>query len=358
MQKALYYPHTRIQSEIMLKNALLLWDEIETIVPTKQWSPGLLPEESRTFREGSELVVRHRIPSTRERAAAHEVLSQMVREHVFDKLILRRLHAGKRQRFFDRNQYLIYPDKFLEKTWHLLQSHGLASWVSRMSDYAVPIEVGLYMMSILADQCAGTKIRKITDRVDAYDWLATTHASLLGADQITGFDVNEIAPTHDRLVTISLNVLDARKIPLSKLIDMRKREAKSGGSDYSLMRRRYLAALDSHLETVTTKAKSKADVEEMERVFMETIKADVDQMKIELRANAKSTLFSKEVGISALIAGGSFAIPLAGFASAGIGGVIPLVKAASDYGGKRREILQKHVMSWLYTTTRGRITLY
>lgn len=358
MQKALYYPHTQIQSELLLKNALLLWDEIETIIPTKEWRPDPSTGVSRDFSEGVELVVRNRIPSNAERAAAHNVLSQMVDDRVFDKLILQN-SKPQRQRFLQRNQeYLIYPEKFMSKTWRVLQEHGLASWERRMSDYAVPPEVGLYMMSILADQCAGTKIRKVTDRVEAYDWLTTTHASLLEAEQLIGFDVNKIAPTHDRLITISMKVLDARDIPLSKLIDMRKREAKSGGSDYSLMRRKYLEALDDHIDQVRTEAKSQVDVDEMERAFMEKIKADIDQLRIELKANAKTTLFSKEVGISALITGGSFAVPFAGFAAVGIGGVIPLVKAASDYRGKRREILQKHIMSWLFTAKRRRFTLF
>ena len=37
MLKALYYPHTEIQNPAVLKNALLLWDRIETIVPNHQW---------------------------------------------------------------------------------------------------------------------------------------------------------------------------------------------------------------------------------------------------------------------------------------------------------------------------------
>jgi hypothetical protein len=31
--KALYYPHTDVTSPLILKNALLLWDSLETIVP-------------------------------------------------------------------------------------------------------------------------------------------------------------------------------------------------------------------------------------------------------------------------------------------------------------------------------------
>jgi hypothetical protein len=69
------------------------------------------------------------------------------------------------------------------------------------------------MMSVLADVCAETHIQKITDR------------------------------------TLSLEVMDARAIPLKKLVEFRKREQRGSGSDYSGMRRRYLAALQKHIAT-------------------------------------------------------------------------------------------------------------
>lgn len=104
------------------------------------------------------------------------------------------------------------------------------------------------MMSILADVCAGTQIRKVTDRTDAYSWLAKMRAQELGSQYITGLDPSQVAPDHDRLTAISLKVMDGRDIPLEKLVQMRKREAKQGGSDYSAMRKRYLQTLEAHIE--------------------------------------------------------------------------------------------------------------
>src|SRR5579862_6769788 len=37
MLNALYYPHTDIQSPTIIKNSLLLWDCVETIVPYANW---------------------------------------------------------------------------------------------------------------------------------------------------------------------------------------------------------------------------------------------------------------------------------------------------------------------------------
>jgi hypothetical protein len=78
MLRALYYPHTDIQSPVILKNALLLWDSIETIVPHANWQrPGAAENArirrrgastaGRLLREAIELIVRPRVPSLVER---------------------------------------------------------------------------------------------------------------------------------------------------------------------------------------------------------------------------------------------------------------------------------------------------
>lgn len=77
-------------------------------------------------------------------------------------------------------------------------------------------------------------------------------------------------------------------------------------------------------------------------------------------ASLKS-LFSNQVALSVLIQAGSLLAPIAGLTSlptqVGAIGIIPLVKAALDYRGARREALKKHTMSWLYLAKQGRISL-
>ncbi len=143
------------------------------------------------------------------------------------------------------SKYLIYPHKFLDQTWALLEHSGIAQSGSGQDanaahpvgggspdDYGVPAAVGYFMMSILADVCAGTQIQKITDRTAAYAWIAEHHARTLGAQYIKGLDVSQIAPDHDRLVALSIEVLDARAIPLKKLVEMRKRELRGSATGY------------------------------------------------------------------------------------------------------------------------------
>src|SRR5258708_6239716 len=143
MLKALYYPHTDIQSPVIVKNALLLWDSIETIVPHANWKrKGPTGDRSnwqmsgsnkdKLMREAIEIVVRPRVPNAAERQIAHKKLSEIVKSGLASSLVLR---SPQRWR---RPEYLIYPEKFLHETWHLLQTEGMARWEEFETDYRVP----------------------------------------------------------------------------------------------------------------------------------------------------------------------------------------------------------------------------
>jgi hypothetical protein len=354
MLKALYYPHTQITSPLIIKNALLLWDSIETIVPHKNWRP-LKVAEKGLFNEAIDLVVSPRVPTKAERQEAHVALSRLLSRGL-PATLLKEVPPNWRA-----PEYLIYPEKFLNQTWRLLELHGVASWVSAAYDYGVPPAFGFLMMSILADSCAGTQIQKVTDRVDAYAWLAEHHARLLGSQYITGLDPSQVAPSYDRLVTLSLTALNARDIPLSKLVRLRKRELRTGGTAYSAMRRRYATALRAHLKRIGTDARSATDVAELERQFRNEVKDDLADLKTELGLASLKALFSKEVALSAVILAGCLTSPITGLtaltSNIGLIGVIPLLKAAVDYRGARRTAFQHHSMSWLFLATQRRLSL-
>ena len=354
MLKALYYPHTDIKSPVIIKNALLLWDSIETIVPHPRWRSWRKPGD-KFFNEAVDLVVKPRVPSTVEKNAAHKSLIDLLRSGFPSSLIRSTPHGWGHRDFF------IYPDKFLRSTWHALNRGGMARWVASEHDYGVPPAVGLLMMSILAESCAGTQIQKVTDRVDAYSWLSEHYARLLGSQCVSGFDASQVAPAYDRLVSLSLKALDAREVPLRKLVEFRKRELRRGGSDFSAFRRRYADRLQYHLVRIGKEGKSPGDVRELERQFQEEMKQDLADLKEELGLASKKALLSKEVVLSALILAGSFAAPIAGLttlaSTVGGIGVIPLMRAAVKYRGARREALKRHTMSWVFLATRGRLTV-
>lgn len=352
MLKALYYPHTDITSPLILKNALLLWDAVETIVPRAGWKPQRVASD-RYINEAVDLVVKPRVPTAAERTEAHRSLQGMTDSGTVATM-MSQLPARWR-----RHNYLIYPEKFLDQTWRMLERRGMAHWVAAPHDYGVPPAIGFLMMSLLADACAGTQVQKITDRVDAYSWLSQSHARALGRPHVTGLDISQVAPAYDRLVTLSLEVLDARAIPLRKLVDFRKRESKRAGADYSAMRRRYLKALQAHIRRVVTEARSPADLRELENQFKEEHRSDLADLKAELNAVSLKALFSKEVAVSAVISAGALVAPVHGLTNLasqiGLVGVIPLLKAVVDLRGARRMALQKHTSSWLYLASQPRL---
>jgi hypothetical protein len=153
---------------------------------------------------------------------------------------------------------------------------------------------------------------KITDRTEAYAWIAELYARTIGSQYVQRLDVSQVAPAFDRLVAVSIEVLDARDIPLKKLVAFRKREARHGGTDYSAMRRQYSATLQSYLQRIGKDAKTQSDAKGIEHQFKEDIKEDLADLKTELGLASIKALFSKEVALSALILAGSLVFPTIG----------------------------------------------
>ena len=255
----------------------------------------------------------------------------------------------------------MYPKKFLDQTWHMLEMEGFAYWDSLSSYYGVPIVLSLLMMSFLADACAGTQFDKVTDRVDAYNFIKRIHASLIGAPYVEGLDASQVATNLQRLVTISLRVLDARQISISKLVAMRKREANSNSSDYRKMRIRYFNALRIYAERIVNQAKSETDVKEIEEEFQLEIRDDLKSLKKELTVTSLEALFSKEMAVTILAFAGALLSPISGVTTLattlkGIG-IIPLVATAIKHKKERRKALLAHNLSWLYWSKQRPVTL-
>lgn len=355
MLKALYYPHIQISNPVTIKNALLMWDSIETIVPAKRWIERGGRRRGKLYDEAAELVVRQRVPTVAEQKDAHDNFKRLVEDGVVTRL----LHKSPSR--WQGRAYSIHPGKFLDMTWRMLRRGRFVDWLESAGRLNVPPAVGLLMMSMLADSCAGTQIQKVTDQVEAYSWLSEHYAGLLGRPYVKGLDASQVAPDHDRLVTLSLEALDARKIPLRKLVEMRKREAKRGGTDYSAMRRRFLKHIQEHVKRIGVEARSPADVRELNRQLREDMKGDLMDLKHELGMASMNALLSKEVAISAVITAGFLISPAAGLTalSTQLGGIgiIPLLGTAVKYRGARRAALRRHTSSWLFLGGQGRLTV-
>ena len=75
MRSALYYPHTRVQGEELLKTALLLWDRLETIVPDPGYK-GRYPNPE--VAKAVELIGVNHYPTEDEKRQAHERIEDFV----------------------------------------------------------------------------------------------------------------------------------------------------------------------------------------------------------------------------------------------------------------------------------------
>jgi len=355
MLSALYYPHTNVTNAAILKNALLLWDRVETIVPDSHWQPQRFKDKA--FNEAVDLVVSNRKPTQEEKQAAHRTVTALLESGDLIRLV----KSAPRQ--LRREPYPIYPEKFMRETWISLLQAGMARWGRSDGDYHVPPVVGFLMMSLLADACAGTQMQKITDRADAYSWLMETYAQSVGSACVKGLDVSQVAPGFDRLVTLSLEVLDVREVPIRTLVEMRKREARDGGHHLKTLRRRYLESLQKVIKQVCEEARSSSDVKEIETEFKAGFAADLAMLKSELRLASVKALFSREVALSTVLTAGCLVAPIAGLTELatkiGWVGVVPLIKAGAEIRGARRETQLKHSSSWLYLTTRrGRLHVF
>jgi len=343
MRSALYYPHTSIRNENLVKTALLLWDRLEYIVPWPHFRPNLT--DSRIARAMELIGVPH-YPDSDEKQEAHTRL---------EELLNRRLPP---QFYFSRRSsedyFEIYPEKLLPGSWRLLQKVRLSSKLQN-SDYALSEFGGLTVMSILADCCAGTTRSRVTDRGEAYATLTGFLGNRPGGSKIRKADA------HDHLVSISLNAIDTSRMTLNALIKLRERETKESGHTLRDLRHRYVDSLEIYVGKLANEKTKKADAKEIQRQFSEDMKADLKDLQTELGFASKEALLSKEFLVTAVTVVGTaaswlFGVPLAleGVVTAAgtpvaIGG---LMGARNKYLKERYMIMKKHPMAYLYEARR------
>jgi hypothetical protein len=166
---------------------------------------------------------------------------------------------------------------------------------------------------------------------------------------------------HERLVPISLKVVDVSDLEINRLLDFREREQKSS-SGYQLreLRHKYIDSLGDFAQRLA-EVTSPADHQEIERQFEQDMKDDMAALKDELKLANKETFLSKEiltVGVASALA----ASYLTGHHVVELGKElnqlltwtgVPVTLggaylATSKFQAKRREILKKHPMAYLY----------
>lgn len=207
-------------------------------------------------------------------------------------------------------------------------------------------------MSMLAQECAGQTRTRVTDREQAYRWLFGLMTEELGGEYLPSIEPSLLAETYDRLVTVSVRIINAERVSMSRLIKMRERELSDSRSDLPAFRRAYLAKIDAHVKEILTPGYDADDRKELERQFESAMREDLRLLKSELRIAAKDVLFSAEIGVCAIAVAGAALSPVAlpaAVESIGSLGVGALFSTHNKYRKARGEALRKRASSWLYT---------
>jgi hypothetical protein len=123
MRTALYFPHTEVRSRHLLKSSLPLWDKLEFIAP----SPDYVPYENAAVARAVELVGVQRYPSKSEKQEAHDLVEDLATRTLPDVFYYRP--------DVTHGSYEIYPQKFLETTWKILEDLQLAGAPLPNADY-------------------------------------------------------------------------------------------------------------------------------------------------------------------------------------------------------------------------------
>ena len=333
----LYFPHTKVRAPLILKTALLLWDEIQFIIPHEEfkWRP---ENENKLVSEAYDLIGNPHVPTDAEKRQVHEQVEEILTVPGSHQWLTQPDDSLVEYR------YEIYPQKLLHETWDLLEQSGLVKQngspgyfpsYGQFEDIVTSYKLGLLLMLYLAQACAGTTRRLITDRVSAY-------SALNEALAVTTNPGQNAPQSHLRIVTRSLKIIDADKIGLDKLIALRRSENGSDGHRLRKMRHKYLAMIDQFALELTNAAD--ADVDEIQRQHEQSMKDDLAELRDELKFARTDALHEKEIFVAMVAAAGMSVAPIA--VPAGIVSIITLNRTRLKYKRHARR-------SWPSTQCRG-----
>ena len=194
------------------------------------------------------------------------------------------------------------------------------------------------MMSVLADACAGSLLRTVTDQYAAYTIVRESFARNTIAVETAA--ANEIP----NLVDITLRIADLQHIPLKDLVELRQREQREGaGSTLTTLRRSFAAKIDSTAVAIT-EAQSDTDRQTIRAQFEQDMAADLVRLANDLRSARWNVLFSRELAVGLLVGLGLLTVP----AAQAIGGAVALAGVQRAYRRERLEAFSRHTMSWLH----------
>jgi hypothetical protein len=271
-----------------------------------------------------------------------------------------------------QRHYFLDPRKFLYKTWDELMRLNVAKPTlviegprsPRRSVFRAPTSrekqdafqtteaFGHLMMAMMADQCAGSTRQLVTDEVASYATL-NRYLKLIGGAAAPADNRKDF----DRLATLAVEALNLSRVNISALVELRSKEASK--PSLRAMRHAYVEKLSSYIERLSSEARNKHDVKEIERQFKQDVTDDIQLLKEELKTEAKNVVMSKEFCTAVVAAAGTFLAPPNPLSPAGaMFSAAALGQTATKYRAARNKALSSHSMSWLYEVKSRRIRLF
>lgn len=344
MRSAIYYPHTTVRSNSLMRSSLLLWDKLHVIVPRHHFAKEYNGPSD--LAEAWELIGAAMEPSPTQKLRAHDAIEETLLSRTFPADLYR---LNQIEQIEDHS--MVWMDKFMMDTWSLLRSSGFVRHALTEDRFEMKQLSSLMMMTKLADACAGTQFARVTDKLSSYTVMGN-------GEEVPGQDCGA--------VPITLKLIDASSIPLRNLLDFRKREAiERNGSDYSKLRHNYADRIQAHMKALQQTVEQ-SDFDELNRIFEADMEEDLRDLRTELRVN-KQSLFLKPVivastaAMASAMAGAGSVSTLAAAAVGAVCGanwdqigasVSDLIKNKLDFDKNQRETMRKHPMAYMYELSR------
>jgi hypothetical protein len=342
MDSALYFPHTTPRDKTLLKEALLLWDELEFIVP---WEGFVDHHADRETTAALDVFGRPITPSSAAKRRTHSRIEQLVGEGLPGKYLFQ---PGGRPA-------PIYADKLAGETWQMLQDGEMIGGQFRLRrgnrfaySYDLAAPLALAIMTVLADECAGKTARKVTDAAYASD----AQAAYLTRD--LGGDLGRINPEHETYVmALPAPVIALQDVSITQLTKLRQNES----GLLQELRRNYRTEVNKYLADISAPDTKDDDYRRIAEGFSNRMRVALAELDRALdRRNQVLDYGIAEVIVPGFVtAAMTYAVSSSSLAAAITGateivgvGLFKILGSIPANAEKREEILKKNPAAWLY----------
>ena len=344
MDRALYFPHTTPRDKTLLKEALLLWDELEFIIP---WEGFVDDHADRETTAALDVIGRPITPSPAAKHRTHNRIEQLVGEGLPRKYLFKPTAVAAP----------IYAAKLARETWRMLHDGEMIEGQLRLTrgnrsadSYDLAEPLALAIMTILADECAGKTARKVTDA----GYASNAHGAYL--TRALGGDLGCVNPDHEtHIVELPVPVISLQDVSVAQLTKLRKNESEL----LKELRRNYRSAVDTYIAEISAADTTGDDLRRVTEAFSNRMRGALAELDKALDRRNQVVDYSiagailpglAAAAITYVTSSSSLAAALAvGTATgAGAGALFKILGSIPANAEKREEILKKNPAAWLY----------